>query len=115
MELGTHYIALAVKDIKASKEFYEKLGFTADERWGGIEEKWIMMNNGNAKIGLFQGMFPKNVLTFNPTDARTIYQDLKKQDIEIAMEMHMNEDSGPCHFSVVDPDGNPVLFDQQDA
>ncbi len=107
-----HYIALSVKDITASKVFYEKLGFVQDERWGSVEQKWVMMLNGNIKIGLFQDMFPKNVLTFNPTDMRAIYQEVKKQGLDIAQEANMDKVSGPCHFALIDPDGNPVLFDQ---
>lgn len=112
MDLGTHYIALTVKDIKESKDFYEKLGFVADDRWGGVDQKWLLMLNGDIKIGLFQDMFPKNVLTFNPTDARAIYKAIKKQGLEIAQEANMDKTSGPCHFALVDPDGNPVLIDQ---
>ncbi|MBK7873127.1 MAG: VOC family protein [Saprospiraceae bacterium] len=112
MNLGTHYIALSVKDIVASKAFYEKLGFVQDERWGGVEQKWLMMLNSDLKIGLFQDMFPQNVLTFNPTDARAIYKEVKSQGLAIAQEGNMDKESGPCHFSLLDPDGNPVLIDQ---
>ena len=114
MNLGTHYLALNVKDIEASAAFYQKLGFVQDDRWGGIEEKWMVMNNGTIKIGLFQDMFPKNLLTFNPPDARSVYRQLKEDGIDVAMEMHIEEASGPCHFSVMDPDGNPILFDQHE-
>jgi len=113
MHLGTHYIALAVKDIKRSKAFYEKLGFEADSRRGGVEEKWLVMINGDIKIGLFQDMFPRNVLTFNPPDARALHERLEMEDgIEIAQAANMDRESGPCHFSIIDADGNPILFDQ---
>lgn len=112
MNLGTHSISLTVKDIQASKEFYEKLGFEADTRWGSVAQKWLIMINGDAKIGLFQDMFPKNILTFNPTDARSIYKELKAQGVEIAQAANMDKESGACHFSLMDPDGNPVLIDQ---
>jgi len=113
MNLGTHYIALAVTDIKRSKAFYEKLGFEADKRWGSVEEKWLMMVNGDIKIGLFQDMFPRNVLTFNPADARSLHERLEMEDgIEIVQAANIDRESGPCHFSIIDPDGNPILFDQ---
>ncbi len=112
MDLGKHYLALTVKDISASKAFYEKLGFRQDDRWGSEEEKWITMNNGSTTIGLFEGMFPKNILTFNPGNAREIYEALSTEEVEIAMEANIDKADGPCHFSVIDPDGNPILFDQ---
>ena len=112
MNLGKHYIALAVSDIVASKEFYEKFGFTADPSCGGIQQRWIMMNNGSTMIGLYQGMFPKNIITFNPTDARPIYKDLEERGIEFNMVQGMENESGPCSFVLTDPDGNPVLVDQ---
>lgn len=113
MNLGEHYIALTVKDIKRSKEFYEKLGFEADTRWGSVQEKWLMMINGDIKIGLFQDMFPRNVITFNPDDVRSIHERLEMEDgIEIVQVANIDKESGPCHFSIIDPDGNPILFDQ---
>ncbi len=112
MNLGKHYIALSVKDIRASKAFYEKLGFTQDPGCGSVEEKWIMMLQGDTMIGLFQDMFPENVLTFNPTDARAVYKHVKSQGLETMQEGNLDKASGPCHFALVDPDGNPVLIDQ---
>ncbi len=115
MVLGTHYIALNVKDLKISKAFYEKLGFTVDDKWGGIDNKWIIMVNGPVKIGLYQEMFPKNILVFNPEDARSIHQQLIVENTEIAAANHIDEPNGPCHFSIVDPDGNVLLFDQEET
>lgn len=115
MNLGEHYIALAVRDIKKSKAFYEKLGFEADTRGGSVQEKWLIMVSDNVKIGLFQDMFPRNVITFNPDDARAIHERLEMEDgIEIVQAAHIDQESGPCHFSVIDPDGNPILFDQHE-
>ncbi len=112
MNLGRHYTALAVKDIVASKEFYEKLGFVADPTCGGVEQNWLMMNNGDIMIGLYQGMFPKNALTFNPADARAIHAELAAQGVQFTMAANIESASGPCHFALTDPDGNPVLVDQ---
>ena len=121
MELGAFSISLAVKDIHASKAFYEKLGF---EVFGGdISQKWLILKNGDHVIGLFQGMFEKNMLTFNPgwdqdaqkldtfTDVRELQRQLKAQGVELASEADENT-TGPASFIVVDPDGNPVLVDQ---
>ncbi|HUF03209.1 MAG TPA: VOC family protein [Aridibacter sp.] len=121
MKLGCFSVSLAVKDIKASKEFYEKLGF---EVYHGVEEQgWLIMKNGSTNIGLFQGMFEKNILTFNPgwdqeaqnldtfTDVRGIQKALKEAGIEIETEIDA-DDSGPASFVIVDPDGNPILVDQ---
>jgi len=120
MQLGCFSISLAVKDISASKVFYEKLGFSkihGDEKQG-----WVIMKNGDINIGLFQGMFDKNILTFNPgwdqnakelndfTDVRDIQKKLKESGIEFKEEA--KDGSGPASFIVVDPDGNPVLVDQ---
>ena len=111
MDLGKHYIALNVKDIRASKDFYEKLGFVQDERWGSVEEKWITLNNGDIMIGLYQGMFPQNILTFNPKDVRSIQKELKAKGI--ALDTECDETTkGPAHISLKDPDGNPILIDQ---
>ncbi len=121
MELGTFSVSLTVKDINASKAFYEKLGFTV---FGGdIEQNWLIMKNDKAVIGLFQGMFEKNILTFNPgwdenagnlesfTDVRDIQRQLKSEGV--ALESEADESSsGPASFIVVDPDGNPILVDQ---
>jgi catechol 2,3-dioxygenase-like lactoylglutathione lyase family enzyme len=121
MELGAFSISLAVKDIKASKAFYEKLGF--QELGGDISQNWLILKNGEHVIGLFQGMFEKNMLTFNPgwgqdaqnlemfTDVRELQRQLKAQGVEFVTEADEST-TGPAHFLVVDPDGNPILFDQ---
>jgi catechol 2,3-dioxygenase-like lactoylglutathione lyase family enzyme len=121
MELGAFSISLAVKDIAASRAFYEKLGFSV---FGGDQEqRWLIMKNGTALVGLFQGMFEKNMLTFNPgwdsdakavpdfTDVRDIQRHLKSQGI--APDPAADEGTtGPAHLVVTDPDGNPILIDQ---
>jgi len=121
MKLGAFSISLTVKDITVSKTFYENLGFTVFA--GELERKYLIMKNGNALIGLFEGMFDKNILTFNPgwdenaakldafEDVRDIQKHLKKQDVPIEKEADENT-SGPASFVVIDPDGNPVLIDQ---
>ncbi len=121
MELGAFSISLTVKDIQASKEFYEKFGFKA---FGGdITQNWLILKNGDTIIGLFQGMFEKNMLTFNPgwdvnaqkldsfVDVREIQRQLKQQGIKFEPEADENT-TGPGYFMVVDPDGNPILVDQ---
>jgi len=121
MDLGAFSISLAVKDIKVSKTFYEKLGF---EVFGGdISQNWLIMKNGNHVIGLFQGMFEKNILTFNPgwdsnarkldtfTDVRELQRQLRAKGIEFQSEADEGT-SGPASFVLVDPDGNPILVDQ---
>jgi catechol 2,3-dioxygenase-like lactoylglutathione lyase family enzyme len=121
MELGAFSISLNVKDVKTSKSFYENLGFTVFA--GNIDDNWIIMKNGNAVIGLFQGMFERKILTFNPgwdenannlksfTDVREIQQRLKKSGIPIETEADETT-SGPASLIVIDPDGNPILVDQ---
>jgi catechol 2,3-dioxygenase-like lactoylglutathione lyase family enzyme len=121
MDLGCFSVSLTVKDIKASRAFYEKLGFIAYH--DSEAQGWLILKNGNTKIGLFQGMFEKNMLTFNPgwdgeantlkdfTDVRDIQKQLKKDGIEIASEVD-ETGSGPGSFMVIDPDGNPILIDQ---
>ncbi len=121
MELGTFSISLAVKDINASKSFYEKLGFK--EFAGDISQNWLILKNGDHAIGLFQGMFEKNILTFNPgwdgnaqplatyTDVREIQRLLKAQGVTLQQEADEST-TGPACFVVVDPDGNPILVDQ---
>jgi lactoylglutathione lyase len=121
MEPGAFSISLAVKDIKASKDFYEKLGFK--EFGGDITQNWLILKNGDHIIGLFQGMFEKNMLTFNPgwdqdaqkldtfTDVRELQRQLKAQGMEFVTEADEST-TGPAHFMVMDPDGNPILFDQ---
>jgi lactoylglutathione lyase len=121
MQLGAFSISLAVKDIAASREFYEKLGFT---KIGGDEsQNWLILQNGPSTIGLFQGMFDKNSLTFNPgwdnhgnhpddfTDVREIQRELKAKGIELTTEADEST-TGPAYVTLIDPDGNPVLIDQ---
>lgn len=121
MELGAFSISLAVKDIKASKDFYEKLGFKVF--MGDISQDWLILKNGEHAIGLFQGMFERNTLTFNPgwdknaqklepfKDVRELQKQLKAQGVEIVSEADEST-SGPASFMVMDPDGNPILVDQ---
>ncbi len=118
MELGAFSISLAVKDIRASKAFYEKFGF--EDFGGDISQNWLIMKNGDTVIGLFQGMFEKNILTFNPgwdsnaqkldtfTDVRELQRQLKAQGVELMSEADENT-TGPASFIAVDPDGNPIL------
>ncbi|PKB82380.1 MAG: glyoxalase [SAR202 cluster bacterium Io17-Chloro-G9] len=121
MELGAFSISLVVKDIEVSKEFYEKFGFHV---FGGdASQNWLIMKNGGTIIGLFQGMFEKNMLTFNPgwdsnarefdnyTDVRELQNRLKQQDVELISEADEST-VGPASFIAVDPDGNPILLDQ---
>jgi lactoylglutathione lyase len=109
MNLGTFSVSLAVKDIKVSRAFYEKLGFKVIH--GKEEENWLILENGGAKIGLFQGMFESNVLTFNPSDVRSIQKTLKGQGITFALEAD-EKTEGAAHASLLDPDGNAILLDQ---
>lgn len=121
MVLGAFSISLAVKEIGASKAFYEKLGFTVFG--GNIDQNWLIMKNGDTLIGLFQGMFDKNILTFNPgwdsnaqqlasfTDVRELQRQLKAQGVTFATEAEETT-TGPASFVIVDPDGNPILVDQ---
>ncbi|MDQ3447435.1 MAG: VOC family protein [Pseudomonadota bacterium] len=121
MQLGLFSISLTVKDIHASKAFYEKLGF---EVFGGnISQNWLILKNGETIVGLFQGMFDKNMLTFNPgwdsnarntdeyTDVRELQRKLKDQGVKFESEAD-EITTGPASFIVVDPDGNPILVDQ---
>ncbi len=105
-------ISLSVKDIAASKAFYEKLGFRQLEGQGGVDQKWLIMKNGAAKIGLFQGMFPQNTITMNPGDARSIYKLAIKNGLKATFSNGMDKAEGPASFALVDPDGNPILVDQ---
>ena len=121
MELGAFSISLSVKDIKASKRFYEKLGF--QDFGGDLSQNWLIMKNGNHVIGLFQGMFEKNMLTFNPgwdseakkldkfTDVRELQRQLKSQGVDLISEADENS-TGPASFMIMDPDENPILVDQ---
>jgi lactoylglutathione lyase len=121
MQLGAFSISLAVKDIEASRQFYEKFGFT---KFGGNQEhNWLILKNGDAIIGLFQGMFDKNILTFNPgwdsdakklgsfTDVRELQRQLKAQGVQFTTEADETT-TGPASFVAADPDGNPILVDQ---
>lgn len=121
MQLGAFSISLAVKDLAASKAFYEKLGFAPI---GGDEaHNYLILRNGEATIGLFQGMFDKNILTFNPgwasngdhpklfTDVRALQKQLKADGIELIEQADESSD-GVAHLTMVDPDGNPILIDQ---
>lgn len=111
MELGKFSVSLAVQNIAHSRAFYEKLGFKAID--GNPEHGWIIMRNGTAYIGLFQGMFEKNILTFNPTNVRAIQAKLKTEGVELVEEAAEGE--GPAHITLIDPDGNPILIDQHAA
>lgn len=121
MQLGNFSISLAVKDLQASKAFYEKLGFSS---FGGEETQgWLIMRNDNCIVGLFQGMFDNNIMTFNPgwdadantldsyTDVRELQRQLKESGIMFQVEADENT-TGPASFVIEDPDGNTILFDQ---
>jgi catechol 2,3-dioxygenase-like lactoylglutathione lyase family enzyme len=121
MQLGNFSVSLSVKDLAASRDFYAKLGFAPI---GGDEsQNWLILRNGDCIIGLFQGMFDKNILTFNPgwnsecqtldefTDVRELQKQLKAEGIAFAREADENS-TGPDSFVLEDPDGNPILVDQ---
>jgi len=121
MDLGAFSVSLAVKDIAASKAFYQKLGFEAVG--GDASQGWLMMRNAGHTIGLFQGMFDKNILTFNPgwdanaqpvdafTDVRELQRRLKAQGVALLQECDESS-TGPASVTALDPDGNPILIDQ---
>ncbi|MGY8915881.1 MAG: VOC family protein [Flavobacteriales bacterium] len=121
MKLGAFSISLSVKDLNISKEFYEKLGFTVFA--GEMQKNYLIMKNEDSLIGLFQGMFENNILTFNPgwdanakkldsfDDVREIQQSLKKKDIAIVQEAN-EKTSGPASIVLMLPDGNTILIDQ---
>jgi predicted lactoylglutathione lyase len=121
MKLGAFSVSLAVKDINASWAFYEKLGFS--KVMGDPKENWLIIRNGDTTIGLFQGMFENNTLTFNPgwsskaetldefADVRDIQKDLKAKGLELATEVDEST-KGPGSLMLIDPDGNPILIDQ---
>ena len=121
MELGAFSVSLSVKDIRASRAFYEKLGFTS--MGGNLDENWVILANGPTFIGLFQGMFEGNILTFNPgwdqaaeevdpfTDVRQIQRQLKAADIALTVEAD-DATTGPAHIVLSDPDGNTIMVDQ---
>lgn len=120
-KLGAFSVSLAVKDLEVSRSFYEKLGFSVFA--GDAAENWLILKNGETVIGLFQGMFDKNILTFNPgwdqnaqklatfTDVRELQRRLKARGLELQSEAD-ESGSGPASFTVIDPDGNPILVDQ---
>ena len=119
MQLGAFSVSLAVKDLAASRAFYEKLGFSGPE----MEGPWCILRNGDVTIGLFQGMFERNILTFNPgwsqdaqalddfTDVRELQAQLEAAGLEPTMKADP-DGTGPAHLVLVDPDGNPVMLDQ---
>lgn len=121
MELGAFSISLAVKDLQASRRFYETLGFTGFA--GDASQGWLILRNGDHVIGLFEGMFERNMLTFNPgwgqdaqpvgafTDVRELQRTLRAKGLQFMTEADEGT-TGPASFVVVDPDGNPVLVDQ---
>lgn len=121
MDLGAFSVSLAVKDIEASRIFYEKFGFSVVG--GDASQYWLILRNGDHTIGLFQGMFEKSTLTFNPgwdskgesvegyTDIRELQRQLKAQGVQLLSEAD-EATSGPASFVAVDPDGNPILIDQ---
>lgn len=121
LDLGNFSLSLTVKDLQAAKAFYEKLDFKVVS--GKPEQRWLVMQNGHARIGLFQGMFDRNMLTFNPgwskdkeplkdfQDVRELQRRFKERGLAMAAEVD-ERGSGPGYFIVVDPDGNKLLFDQ---
>jgi catechol 2,3-dioxygenase-like lactoylglutathione lyase family enzyme len=121
MKLGAFSVSLAVRDISASRDFYAKLGF--EQVGGNADENWLILRNGEHTIGLFQGMFDRNMLTFNPgwdqhcnnldtfTDVRELQKALRSQGVEIGVEADETSE-GPASFMITDPDGNPILIDQ---
>lgn len=121
MQLGCFSVSLAVKDIHASRAFYEKLAFSVYA--GNADHGWLILKNGDHNIGIFQGMFEKNILTFNPgwdqhakdvdpfTDLRELQRQLKAQGVQIVKEVDETT-TGPASFVIEDPDGNPILIDQ---
>jgi predicted enzyme related to lactoylglutathione lyase len=121
MQLGAFSVSLAVKDLEASRKFYEKFGFK--QFHGDASQNWLILKNGDHVIGLFQGMFDKNILTFNPgwdqnaqklasfTDVRELQRQLKAQGVQLMNEADEST-TGPASFMALDPDGNPILVDQ---
>src|ERR1039457_23761 len=121
MEVGAFSISLSVKDIEASRSFYEKFGFKVFG--GNASQNWLILKNGSHVIGLFQGMFEKNTLTFNPgwdsdaaklasfMDVRALQRQLKAQGVQLLVEADETA-TGPASFIAIDPDGNPILVDQ---
>lgn len=121
MELGAFSVSLSVKDLETSRAFYEKLGFTT--MGGDAAQNWLILRNGDCVIGLFQGMFEGNILTFNPgwdgsaqpldsfTDARELQRQLRAEGVTFITEADETT-TGPAHFVLADPDGNTILVDQ---
>ena len=121
MKLGAFSISLTVKDIHASLKFYEALGFSSIG--GNVADNWLILKNGSTVIGLFEGVFDRNMLTFNPgwdengenleefTDIRELQKQLKNKGIALSSEADESS-TGPASFMLFDPDGNPILFDQ---
>jgi catechol-2,3-dioxygenase len=121
MELGAFSVSLAVKDIETSRVFYEKIGFSVFA--GDQSQNWLIMKNGSTVIGLFQGMFEKNIMTFNPgwsgdaqplpefTDIRELQRQLKARGIDLIAEADESS-TGPASLMIADPDGNTILLDQ---
>jgi catechol 2,3-dioxygenase-like lactoylglutathione lyase family enzyme len=121
MRLGNFSVSLAVQDIHRSRAFYEKLGFRAIG--GDVASNWLILQNETSTIGLFQGMFEKNTLTFNPgwdracntlpefDDIRDIQKSLRGHGLELVMQADESS-AGPAHICLIDPDGNPILIDQ---
>ena len=121
MDLGTFSISLAVKDLEASRTFYEKFGFKVFA--GDASQNWLILKNGEHAIGLFQGMFERNILTFNPgwdsnaqklakfTDVRELQRQLRSQGVQLQQQADEST-TGPASFIALDPDGNPILVDQ---
>ncbi len=121
MDLGAFSVSLAVQDLKASRTFYEKLGFEVVA--GEPSENWQILRNGSCTIGIFQGMFEKNILTFNPgwdsqgqnletyTDVRDMQRQFKAEGLQLQVEAD-ERSTGPASFVLTDPDGNPILVDQ---
>lgn len=121
MNLGNFSVSLSVKDIKVSKEFYEALGFSVFH--GDIEQNWLILKNETSTIGLFQGMFEKNILTYNPgwdsnaknlesfTDIRDIQKQLEAKGLNLERKVEEGT-TGPASITLLDPDGNPILIDQ---
>lgn len=110
MELGQFSVSLAVKDIKKSLDFYTLLGFAPIEGCGSVTDKWLILQKDTTVIGIFEGMFEKNILTFNPKDARQIETVLKENGVNI--QTATSEGTGPTHCVIEDPDGNTLMFDQ---
>jgi catechol 2,3-dioxygenase-like lactoylglutathione lyase family enzyme len=121
MDLGAFSISLTVKDLETSRAFYEKFGF--HQLGGNAAENWLILKNGDCVIGLFQGMFDKNIITFNPgwdgsaqeldsfTDVRDLQRELRARGVPFDVEADETT-TGPAYFMVSDPDGNPILVDQ---